>query len=218
MNTPETPLAETARSMGNLLASKQGEVLNDATQQALRRLLDADSVRDVAASQIELLSRFYGMSLDQADRSFFWALIASIIGFVLFIVAIGLAFTRYSDAVMVSALAGAMVQFIAGVNFFLYSKTLSLLSLFQSRLEATQRFLLANSLCESLENERVREYTRSRLIGTLAGVSSGDTGFFWSENQTGRDSVDRSVEPAIAPEPVNPASGNPAAAVALTPG
>ena len=37
----------------------------------------------------------------------------------------------------------------------------------------TQRFLLANSLCESLEG-KVKHYTRARLIGALAGVSSAD--------------------------------------------
>ena len=61
-------------------------------------------------------------------------------------------------------------EFIAGVNFYLYGRTLSQLTLFQGRLESTQRFLLANSLCEALGEEH-RDTTRAQLINQL--IQSG---------------------------------------------
>ena len=97
----------------------------------------------------------------------------AILGLLFFIAAIGFMVTQQGDVAMISVIGGAMVQFIAGVNFFLYGKTLSQLTLFQGRLEVTQRFLLANSLCESLDG-KVKHYTRARLIGALAGVSGAD--------------------------------------------
>ncbi|OQX00116.1 MAG: hypothetical protein BWK73_49265 [Thiothrix lacustris] len=160
--------------LGAFLNMRQ-EAISGVTEPALKRLTEAASgdVKEIAASQIELLSRFYDLSLSQAGRSFRWALIASVIGLLFFLAAIGFMVSQQGDVALISVIGGAMVQFIAGVNFFLYGKTLSQLTLFQGRLEVTQRFLLANSLCESLEG-KVKHYTRARLIGALAGVTGSD--------------------------------------------
>ena len=169
MNTDDKP-----SGLGGFLNIRQ-EAISKAAEPALKRLTEAASgdVKEIAASQIELLSRFYDLSLSQASRSFRWALVASIVGLLFFIAAIGFMVTQQGDVATISVIGGAMVQFIAGVNFFLYGKTLSQLTLFQGRLEVTQRFLLANSLCESLDG-KVKHYTRARLIGALAGVSGAD--------------------------------------------
>lgn len=162
--------------MGNLLNVRQ-EAAYVAAKPALKRLAEAksDDVKEIAASQIELLSRFYDLSISQASRSFRWALIASVVGLLFFLAAIGFMLWAKDGSGMatVSVIGGAMIEFIAGVNFFLYGKTLSQLTLFQGRLENTQRFLLANSLCESLDG-KLKHYTRARLIGSLAGVTDGD--------------------------------------------
>lgn len=150
------------------------QAVSDAAKPVLKSLEDADKgdVKKIAATQIELLSKFYDLSLSQSSRSFRAALIASIVGLIFFLVALGFMLTSYNDAAIISAAGGVMVQFIAGVNFVLYGKTLDQLSVFQSRLESTQRFLLANSLCENLTG-KVKEYTRARLIGSLSGISDG---------------------------------------------
>lgn len=147
-----------------------------AAQPALKRLAEAksDDVKEIAASQLELLSRFYDLSLSQARRSFRWALIASVVGFLFLLAAIVFLINEQSpNLATASLIGGAMIEFIAGVNFVLYGKTLSQLTLFQGRLENTQRFLLANSLCESLDGH-VKHYTRARLIGALAGITGSD--------------------------------------------
>jgi hypothetical protein len=147
-------------------------------EQILKRLSDADKddVKEIAISQLDLLSSYYQLSLSQASRSFRWALIASVIGLGFFLLAIGfLLFTNGSavDQALVCGLGGAVSGFIGGVNFLLYGKTQTQLEMFHGKLEAMQRFLLANSLCESL-NGKLKDYTRARLIGTLAGVTGGD--------------------------------------------
>lgn len=152
----------------NLVNVRQSSVVG-ATEKALKHLSDApkDDVTAIASSQIELLARFYDLSLSQAGRSFRWALIASMVGLVFFVLAIVFMVWRESGQLAtITMIGGALIEFIAGVNFYLYGKTLSQLSLFQGRLEVTQRFLLANSLCESL-GEAWRDPTRTRLINQL---------------------------------------------------
>lgn len=152
----------------NLLRVRQVSVAG-AAEQALKRLSDAPEgdVRAIAASQIELLSRFYDLALSQAGRSFRWALAASVTGLAFFLLAIAfMLWQRSSELATLTLISGALIELIAGVNFYLYGRTLSQLSLFQGRLEVTQRFLLANSLCESLGDEW-RDKTRARLIDQL---------------------------------------------------
>jgi hypothetical protein len=142
-------------------------------QATLKRLSDADEndVKEIAIAQLELLSNYYELSLSQAARSFRWALIASMVGLVFFMAAISFLLNGNGspELAIVSTIGGAVTEFIAGVNFFLYGKTLEQLNLFQGKLEATQRFLLANSLCENLGGN-LRDKTRARLIGKLVGV------------------------------------------------
>ncbi|TXH67705.1 MAG: hypothetical protein E6Q83_16835 [Thiothrix sp.] len=163
--------SEPARTGGyfdNLVNVRQSFV-SGATEKALQRLTDASEgdVKAIASSQIELLARFYDLSLSQAGRSFRWALIASMVGLAFFLLAIVFMLWRNaSELATITLISGALIEFIAGVNFYLYGRTLTQLSLFQGRLEVTQRFLLANSLCESL-GETWRDPTRARLINQL---------------------------------------------------
>ena len=145
---------------------KQEPRFYQAAEKSLERLssIEKDDVKGTASSQIELLSRFYDLSLSQAQRSFRWALAASMVGLVFFLIAILVNNEKTAEAALIG---GGIIQFISGVNFYLYNKTLSQLTLFQGRLETTQRFLLANSLTESLGDE-LRDITRAKLIDQLA--------------------------------------------------
>lgn len=164
---------------------QQPPAYSEAAEKALERLTDSptDDVRSTAASQIELLSRFYDLSLSQAQRSFRWALVAGIVGLIFFIAAIGFTMFDNQKISTVTLIGGGMVEFISGINFYLYGKTISQLTLFQGRLEITQRFLLANSLCESLGDE-LRDTTRAQLIFQLANIEGleSERKRFWNRS------------------------------------
>lgn len=133
--------------------------------EAVDRLTEAaqDDVQEISGSQIKLLNAYYKLALDQATRSFHWALVASIVGLLFFLAAVVFVLTDKSlEASTISVVGGAIIEIIAGINFYLYGKTIGQLSAFHGRLEATARFLLANSLCEGLTEEK--EKTRAALI------------------------------------------------------
>lgn len=161
------------RLFNNNSPQQQSISVSEVTEQALQRLSAAEKgdVQAIAASQIELLTRFYDLSLQQAQRSFRWALVASMVGLVFFLVAVGFMLWNVERAALMTVLSGALIEVIAGINFYLYSKTISQLTLFQGRLESTQRFLLANSLCESLGAE-YQDKTRAQLIAELSNNCS----------------------------------------------
>ena len=70
---------------------------------------------------------------------------------------------------IVPLIAGAVVEVVSGVVFYLYGQTSAQLSAFHSRLEVLQRYLLANSICEGL-SEAERDKARAALIGEISRV------------------------------------------------
>jgi hypothetical protein len=88
----------------------------------------------------------------------------------LFAVAVGFSlWNGLALSSIVPLIAGAVVEIVSGLVFYLYGKTSAQLSAFHSRLEMLQRYLLANSMCESL-SETERDKARAALIGEISRV------------------------------------------------
>ena len=140
---------------------------------SLDRLATAETkdVQQIAASQLELLAAYHQVALGQSSRSFFWALIGSGAGLALFAVAVVFSLLNGLGVASVPLIAGAVVEVVSGVVFYLYGKTSSQLSIFHSRLEVLQRYLLANSICESLDGE-ARNTARAALIQEISRTPS----------------------------------------------
>ncbi len=125
---------------------------------------DPSNIQEVAASQLLLTNSYYHSVLRQARQSFVAAIIAASAGLTFFAAAvIVLLLTRALDAAILSTLGGVIVELISGLNFWLYSHAASQLDAFHLRLERTQHFLLANSVCESLSVDD-RDRVRSMLV------------------------------------------------------
>jgi hypothetical protein len=125
-------------------------------------------VQQIAASQLDLLSAYYGAALAQSRRSFSWALIGSGIGLAFFVTAVALVLRNgIAAGSVVPLVSGAIVNVVSSIGFYLYGKSSSQLSAFHSSLDAQQRYLLANSICESLEGE-VRNTARAALIQEIS--------------------------------------------------
>lgn len=138
---------------------------------SLDRLSNASpsDVQEVAASQIQLLTGFYDLALIQARRSFRWAFVAAAIGLCFFLAAVTFLLNQKGfDLAAVSVISGALIEILSGVNLYLYARATDQLSIFHSRLDQTQRFLLANSFCENLEGE-AKQSARVKLIDKIAG-------------------------------------------------
>jgi hypothetical protein len=176
------------RSGGVNLDAQQVNIAGDVVGRAkiIERiyLTDPGNIQKVAADQIALLASYYQAVLAQANRSFTLARNAAIIGLLFFLAAIGfLLVTNSSNLALVSSLAGAFVEVIAGIVFALYGKTTAQLADFHQRLDQTQHFLLANSICEALEGE-IQQKTRSDLVMTIATASLPSTKATAAEIQT----------------------------------
>lgn len=130
-------------------------------------------IQKIAASQIGLLHGYYNTSLEQAKSSFRWALVAAGVGLAFLLASmatIGASESRLTS--VLAAIGGTVAEFVAAVNFWLYGRTLKQLNHFHERLDQLQRFLLANSICESLD-AHTRQKARYNLVATIARFEEG---------------------------------------------
>ena len=73
---------------------------------------------------------------------------------------------------LIPAIGGIVVEVLAGFVFFLYGRTILQLDAFYQRLETLQRYLVANSMCETLTDE-AKEKARTELIRQMAQLPQG---------------------------------------------
>ncbi len=146
----------------------------NAVEKAVEQLSEADpqDVQEVAGSQIRLLTKFYKLALDQAGKSFRVALGFGVAGVVLILLSIAFLFIRpigewTTLSTTLSGAGGLVVEVIAGLLFYLYGKTSTQLADFHIRLDRTQRYLLANSMCEGLDGD-YKQQARQELVRTIA--------------------------------------------------
>jgi hypothetical protein len=127
----------------------------------------AGDYQKIAASQIELVERYYKKVLQQANYSFWWALFAAIVGLFFFLVASGLILQRSGTIASASLISGVVVEVISGIGFTLYAHASRQLASFHVRLDRTLLFLFANTVCEHIKGE-LKETTRSELVLAMA--------------------------------------------------
>ena len=110
------------------------------------------------------------LTTSQSRQSFFLACIVGLIGLALIIAAVLIGL--FTDKVIVSAISGASgisFEVLAGFILQLYKQASVQLATFHQSIDDMHRFLVANSICESLEEKK--EDTRSALVLDIARFS-----------------------------------------------
>lgn len=129
--------------------------------------LDPAKIQEVAASQVVISEMYYNNVLQHAQRLFRWALIAAGAGVIFFLVAVALLISQQSvNGALISLTSGGAIEALAVLNFYLYGRVFNQLRAFDERLDRTQQYLLANSLCENLKGE-VKQATQIELIRAM---------------------------------------------------
>lgn len=161
------------RELGSLPAVEEISPVPVTLPSALREVSSADpaNIQQVAAAQLALNNLYYENVLKQATRSFTAAVVAATAGLAMFsgIVVLSVTVKSITPAI-VGSIGAALVEVIAGLNFWLYGKASAQLGQFHVRLERMQRYLVANSACSSLTDTQ-RDGALIELIRTIASAS-----------------------------------------------
>jgi hypothetical protein len=161
------PSAETVVPTKRLIPPQLRELAEDCEKLART---GAGDTTHIAALLQKMILTYYGDVRKQAQQSFVSALVAAIIGVAIFIFAIWKAMTPIGNVPKTEAtlgvIAGGLVQVISAINFYLYGRAARQFGAFHICLERTNRYLLANSLCEKLDLP-ARDAARCSLIDAM---------------------------------------------------
>jgi hypothetical protein len=118
-----------------------------------------DSKDDVLALMIKNvaeLREYYTINKQQARSSFSAALFISVLGFILFASGVILSYYNNSNLNVIpySTVAGTVVEIIAGLFFWLYSKAITQINIFHSSLQNTEKFLTAIQLVDKISDDK----------------------------------------------------------------
>lgn len=131
------------------------------------KLID-EGDKDVLALMIKNvaeLREYYVINKQQARNAFSSALIICVLGFLLFAsgLIISYTFPYRQNAVPYSTIGGAIVEIIAGLFFWLYSKAIKQINIFHTSLQSTEKFLTAIQLVEKISPDK-RDETYKNII------------------------------------------------------
>lgn len=122
----------------------------------------------IASLMQQMSLDYYADVRKQAQQSFASALVAATVGTLFFLYAVLRAMSS-ENGVWIGIAAGALVQVISAINFYLYGRAARQFASFHICLERTNRFLLANTLCEQLASP-LQDQVRQDLIKIVASA------------------------------------------------
>src|SRR5579859_15303 len=140
--------------------------------------LKPDDVKGTLVLQMEISKQYHKNVLFRANLSFIFALVFAGIGILLFFsIIIFMVFGLSSNitTTVVSVVAGALVQVLSGINFYLYNRASAQLQTFHKGLDRLQNFMLADSICQGLDKaDRSRTCSQLSLIIASSSVSASE--------------------------------------------
>jgi hypothetical protein len=119
----------------------------------------------IAALLLKMSLRYYADVLRQAQQSFFLSLGAAAVGIAFFLYAAWS--SMHGGQAKIGIITGALIEAISAIGFYLYGRAASQFGSFHICLERMNRFLIANSMCESMEPQK-RDEVRSALVDVIA--------------------------------------------------
>jgi hypothetical protein len=134
-----------------------------------------DKLGEVPPGETNLLaSKLWNISIayyedvkKQARMSFVAALTLAVAGTGILFWAVKLMIDNRVEGSQLSLVSGVIIQVISGIIFYLYSRTAKQLFTFHVCLERSNRFLLANTLCDNIDGS-VNDEMRKELIRLIA--------------------------------------------------
>jgi len=119
---------------------------------------------------VENLAAYYSLVKTHSSQSFKSSLLVSILGFILIGVGLTIGFNHPDNKLsFISTGAGLIIEFISGILFYLYNKTIIQLKGYHDSLIEVQNILLSFKLIEGTSNENMKTEMTTKMIESLVG-------------------------------------------------
>ena len=135
------------------------------------------SIGDIVSAHEKMILQYYADVQQQAKQSFDAAKIVAALGFIVLIATLVYIFwlvwhPKISGSITVATVgtvSGVLIEFIAAINFWLYSRASKQFGAFHICLERTHRYLIAYKITEEIKGKR--DETLEKLVCIMANAS-----------------------------------------------
>lgn len=128
---------------------------------------------------VSFLEEYYAQVKRHTALSFSFSLLVGLLGFALIVTGLVTGFVNGDNQIndtdvisYISSASGVLIEFIAGVFFYLYNKTVIQLKEYHEKLVNVQNILVANQLLEVVENTEKKDDIISTMIEHLVRKKS----------------------------------------------
>lgn len=98
-------------------------------------------------------TEYYIISKRQANKSFTLAIISCVFGVIIYICGFLIVAILNKDIAIFTTIAGTVVELVAGLSFWMYSKSLKQLNEYHKRLSSTEKYLTAIQMADKLDSQ-----------------------------------------------------------------
>jgi Cyanobacterial TRADD-N associated 2-Transmembrane domain len=169
-------------AMQLLSASSQRDIDTlEARKKTLQRLAGISEITSEKTTyfdrlveiNIDNLGAYYALVKAQADRSFMASIVVAFVGFFLISVGLAIGITNTSNTLTITYISsgsGVITEFIAGVFFYLYNKTVIQMKGYHDSLLTVQNVLLSFKIIGDIQKEDDRIKMVGQMLTYLVGV------------------------------------------------
>lgn len=147
---------------------RKEKLIDKLDVEELTNRLDEDFINNLIKINIHQINAYNNQTKSQANKSFIIAVITSIVGFVITCTGIWYVLSDRTnvDGGYFTSIIGVLIQFISGVIFYLYNKTVAEMSEYHKKLILIQNIGLALKSSETFEETKKTE-AREKIIEEL---------------------------------------------------
>ncbi|HEC78697.1 MAG TPA: hypothetical protein ENI34_06095 [candidate division WOR-3 bacterium] len=149
-----------------MIESKEvGNVITKALTELQKTPQD---VLEIMYRNVAELKGYYTTNKQQAKNAYNSALFVCFLGFTIFIIGVAINYLSPAKKTIIpyATLAGAIVEVISGLFFWLYSQTVKQINTFHDKLIETQRYLAAIQIAKSISDEN-RDKVYANIVDKL---------------------------------------------------
>lgn len=148
------------------------ELPEQRAKDAIKHLCETDdrNMQKVGAANLNLNNLYCESIIKQANRSFWSALVAAVVGLIFFLGAAAFLLLSKQDSgqvAVIGSLGTAITACVSGTSFYLYRYTMGHFEAFHLCLARTEIVLLENSVCKQIEDVSKRDAAYASVVGNI---------------------------------------------------